>query len=170
MSDRKIIFAVILPLKVKLFRATVAYMTLEVWSLSIHYLIRFWTKRYPKFEPLRMVQNEHILSFLTKTEFFKTLFCQGSDNTLQDGSVVETIVECKLLIFRLLSFSVPNKNYGSPTRVTMLKVAPNMADATSMKHPVSILNNIIVTKTMPLQSLWLLSTLSLQLLISSFIQ
>ena len=66
---------------------------------------------------------------------------------MQDGSVVETIVGCKLLIFRLLSFSVPNKNYGSPTRVTMLKVATNMADATSMKHSVSIFNNTIVTKT-----------------------
>ena len=39
-----------------------------------------------------------------------------------------------------------SKNDGSPTRVTRLKVAPNMADPTSMKHPVSSLNMILGKK------------------------
>ena len=30
-----------------------------------------------------------------------------------------------------------SKNYGSPTHVTRLKVAPNMADPNSRKHSVS---------------------------------
>ena len=34
------------------------------------------------------------------------------------------------------------QNYGNPTRVTRLKVAPNMADPTSMKHSVSNLKTI----------------------------
>ena len=52
---------------------------------------------------------------------------------MQDVSVA---VYGKLLIFILLSFNVP-KNSGSPTRVTRLKVPPNMTDPTSMKHSVS---------------------------------
>ena len=35
-----------------------------------------------------------------------------------------------------------NKNYGSPARVTRLKVAPNMADPTGIKHPVASLNKV----------------------------
>ena len=38
----------------------------------------------------------------------------------------------KLLISKLPSFE-SSKNYGSPTRVTRLKVAPNMADPISIK-------------------------------------
>ena len=40
-------------------------------------------------------------------------------------------------MLRLLSFTV--QNYGSLKHVTRLKVAPNMADQTSMKHPISSL-------------------------------
>ena len=41
----------------------------------------------------------------------------------------------EILVFRLFNLKATSfrcsKNYGSPTRVTMLKVAPNMADPIS---------------------------------------
>ena len=36
-----------------------------------------------------------------------------------------------------------SKNYGNPTHVTRLKVAPSMADPTSMKHSVSNLKVVL---------------------------
>ena len=56
-------------------------------------------------------------------------------------SAAETIFNTKLLIFTLPSFSLP-KIHGSPTRVTMLKVATNMADPISINYSVSSLNRI----------------------------
>ena len=44
-----------------------------------------------------------------------------------------------VLIFKCDKQKIKNK-YGSPTRVAMLKVAPNMADQTGMKLSVSSLN------------------------------
>ena len=57
-------------------------------------------------------------------------FWQSVDAIVEDVSVAETIHN--LLISRLTIFQC-SKNYGSPTRVTSLKVAPNMADPISIK-------------------------------------
>ena len=43
-----------------------------------------------KFEANRVVQNVQIVSFLTKTEFFKTIF-DNVDAILQDVSVAEQL-------------------------------------------------------------------------------
>ena len=74
-----------------------------------------WTKSYgPKFTKFR--------AFWQKTWVFKKSFLTKRQRHFSDVCVAETIV---------------SKNYGSPTPVTWLKVAPNMADPTSMKHSVS---------------------------------
>ena len=58
---------------------------------------------------------------------------------MQDVSVAETIVEWEPINFQTTIFHC-SKYYGSVTRVTMLKVAPNMVYATSMKQSVSSLD------------------------------
>ena len=66
------------------------------------------------------------MSFLTK---IVNHFWQSVDAILKDGYVTETVVWCKniiFLVYRLSTFK-SSKNYGSPTHVTRLKVAPNMA-------------------------------------------
>ena len=57
---------------------------------------------------------------------------------MQDVSVAETIVQWYTIYFQTTIFQC-SKNFGSPTSVTRLKIAPNMADPTSMKHSVSSL-------------------------------
>ena len=43
-----------------------------------------------------------------------------------------------------IGFTIGFKNNGNPTRITRLKVAPNMADPTSTKHPVSSLKQYVM--------------------------
>ena len=52
---------------------------------------------------------------------------------LEDVPVAETIVWCYNINLKTIIFQL-SKNYGSPTRVTRLKVAPNMADANSLNE------------------------------------
>ena len=102
---RKAIFAVKLPLE--FFRATVA--NAKTGSLkSLHtlfetYLVTCWwnLNQFVWFEMYKFV------SFLTKNGVFKNHFGQSVKVILQDVSEAETIVNGKLLIFRILSFSVP---------------------------------------------------------------
>ena len=65
-----------------------------------------------------------------KKEFFQTHFWQSVDSILWDVSAVETnnwwlTINSQTTIMRC------SKQYGSPTRVTRFKVAPNMSDPTS---------------------------------------
>ena len=78
-------------------------------------------------------------SFFDKNRVFKKNLT-NVDATLQDVSVPETIFNGKLLIFKLLSFSF-EKIRVVPTRVSRLKIAPNMADPTSIKDSVNSLKS-----------------------------
>ena len=60
-------------------------------------------------------------------------FWQSIDAILEDVSVTEELFNAELLIWGLPYFSV-HKNYLSPTRVTRLNVAPNMADPIGLKE------------------------------------
>ena len=64
------------------------------------------------------------------TKFF-FFFLNIFDAILEDVSVAETI-DAKTTIFHC------SKHYGSPTCVTRLKVAPNMADPISIKKLISV--------------------------------
>ena len=106
-------------------------LTLEVYSLAIHYLISIWTtcwwnlnkivwfelyKKCELFDPKKMVNH----------------FWQSVDAILEDVPVTETIVWCLTNNLKPIIFQ-GSKNYGSPTRVTRLKFALNMADPISLK-------------------------------------
>ena len=60
-------------------------------------------------------------------------FEQRFDAILEDVSVTETIVWCYIINLKTIIFQC-SKNYGTPTRVTRLKVAPNMADPISFNE------------------------------------
>ena len=71
-------------------------------------------------------------------------FWQSVDAILKDVFVTETIVWCWTINLKTIIFQC-SKNYDIPTRVTRLKVAPNMADrlkiAPDMADPISINEN-----------------------------
>ena len=98
-----------------------------------------------KFEQNHWSKLHEILSFLTKNQVFKNHFWQSADAILEDVSVAETIVQCKNINFQTTIFQC-SKNYSSLTRVTRLKVAPNMADPISIKDWDSTFNTYTITK------------------------
>ena len=67
---------------------------------------------------VRNVQNLEL--FDKKPSFFQTIV----DKAL-------TTINFQTIIFQR------SKNYGSPTLVTRMKIAPNIADPTSMQHSVT---------------------------------
>ena len=60
-------------------------------------------------------------------------FCQSVDAILEDVSVNETIIWCLTINLETIIFQC-SKNYGSPTRVTRIKVEPNTADPISVNE------------------------------------
>ena len=60
-------------------------------------------------------------------------FWQRVDAILEDVSVTETIVRCQTINLNTIIFQ-SSENYGSPTSVTRLNVAPNMADPISLNE------------------------------------
>ena len=58
-------------------------------------------------------------------------FWQSVDAILDDVSVIEKIVWCQTINLKTIIFQC-SKNYDSPTRVTRLKLAPDMADPNSL--------------------------------------
>ena len=95
-----------------------------------------------KFELNCMVQNVQNYEALEQNpKFFKTILTKSWRHfaRLFFFFLAATISFGTVLMFRLLSFTIP-KNNGSRARVIRLKVAPNTADLTSMKHPISSLN------------------------------
>ena len=96
-----------------------------------------------KFEQNRMVQTTRNLEFFDqkkkkkkKKRVFFPHFWQSADAILEHVSVAESIVYCWNIKFQTTIFQ-RSKNYVSLTRVTRLKVAPNMADPISIKDSVS---------------------------------
>ena len=73
-----------------------------------------------------LTENEKMVSHFDKllTPFWKTFLW------------LKQFFDAKLLIKRLSSFSVPKTSKHSPTCVTRLKVAPNMADPISLNEEV----------------------------------
>ena len=69
-------------------------------------------------------------------------FWQSLDAILEDVSVTEAIVWCYNINSKTIIFQC-SKNYGTPTRVTKLKVASNMADPISLNENLRSLNHII---------------------------
>ena len=93
-----------------------------------------------KFEPNRKVRNvQNVEFFAKKNEFFKTIFDKALTPFCKAFLQLKQLFNDKLLTFRLLSFSFFQK-----LRITRLKAASNNADPTSMKHPVSTLNETIL--------------------------
>ena len=80
-------------------------------------------------------------------------FWHSVDAILEDISVTETIVWCQNINSKTIIFHC-SKNYSSPTRVTRLKVAPNMADPISLNEnlPYS-LKGVLHPKTLFLKTL-----------------
>ena len=60
-------------------------------------------------------------------------FWQSVHVILENVSVTETIVWCLTINLKTIIFQC-SKNYGSPTHITRLKVAPNMADPNSLNE------------------------------------
>ena len=58
---------------------------------------------------------------------------QSVDAILEDVSASETVIWCLNINLKTIILQ-PSKNYGSPTRVTTLKLAPNMADPISFNE------------------------------------
>ena len=90
MPDRKISFAVNLPLK--LFRATIA--NADIGSLSLYSLKNCLDHMLVKFEQNRMVQTTQNFELLNKIFFFYNHFWRTVDASLEEVSVAEIIVLC----------------------------------------------------------------------------
>ena len=78
-----------------------------------------------------MVQITRNCELFEKKNVFFNHFLQTVDAILEDVSEPEMIVYYQAIESRLPSFSVLKI---SPTRVTRLKIAPNMADPISIKN------------------------------------
>ena len=116
-------------------RGSNTYQIYIIWYVLGPHVGQIWT------EPNRMVRNVQNFDFFgQQTEFFKPfltkrwrLFARrfySWNNCLMVNCFQTTIFQC-------------SKSYGSPTRVISLKVEPNMADPTSMKHTVSSLQLVL---------------------------
>ena len=113
------------------FMLSLLILTLKVLSLSIHYLISIWTTCWWNWNKIVWSELYRILIFLTKK--MVNHFWQNVDAILEDVSVNETIIWCQTINQETIIFQC-SKNYGSPTRVTRLKVEPNMADSISLNE------------------------------------
>ena len=131
----KSIFVVNLPLKL----SDAIVDNADIRSLkSLHTLFdKYLNHILVKFEQNRIVQTTRnfelfdkkpgfLKPFLTKLwRHFGRRFCSWNNCLMLNYwfPVLTTIFQC-------------SENYGSPTRVTRLKVAPNMADPISIKDPI----------------------------------
>ena len=107
-------------------------LTLEVSSVSILYLIRIWTTCWPNVNQIVWSKMYNICALWQNNRVFflikaLTLFCKTFLSLKQ-------LFNGNLIIFRLLSFSVPR---------IRLKFTPNMADPTGMKQPVGSLKILL---------------------------
>ena len=78
-------------------------LTLEVYSLSIHYLISIWTKCCWNWNKIVWSELHKILSFF----FYKKMvnhFWQGVDAILKNISATETIVWCQTINLKNINF------------------------------------------------------------------
>ena len=111
-------------------------LTFEVLK-SLHTLLdKYLDHLLVKFEQHGMgptIQNFELLTKNKKTKtktkktFFQNHFWQSVDAILEDVSVAKTIVWYLTINLETIIFQCSKTN-GSPTSVTRLKVAPNMAD------------------------------------------
>ena len=99
----------------------------DIGSLkSLHTLFgKYLDHMLVKFEQNHKVQTIQNFELFDKKKQFNH-FWQSVDAILEDASVTETSVET--IVFHC------SQNYVSPTGVTRLKVAPNMADLISLNE------------------------------------
>ena len=128
----KSVFGANLPLKP--FPATVA--NVDIGSLkSLHtFLKNVCTTCQINLNKIVWSKIYKILSCLTKNRVCKSHFWQSADAILEDVCVAETII-CLILKYQFSDYIIfqCSKNYYSPTCVTRLKLAPNMAEPISLK-------------------------------------
>ena len=111
-------FAAKIDFPIGAFYVTIADADVGSLSLSIHYLINIWSTYWWNLNKIVLSEPYKILKC---SRHFGRRFCDWN-NCLMLNINSETI------IFQY------SKNYGTPTRVTRLKVAPNMADPISLSE------------------------------------
>ena len=109
---------------------------------SLHTLfLKYLDHMLVKFEQNQIIQNFELFD-----KKMVNYFWQNVDAILEDVSVTKTIVWCWTINIKTIIFQC-SKNYGSPTRtrVSRLKVAPNMADPISLneKRPYRYKNYLV---------------------------
>ena len=85
---------------------------------------------------MKFEQNRMVRTIQNNVLFDKKMvsnFWQSVDAILEDVSATETIIWCLNINLKTIIFQC-SKNYGSPTRVTRLKVPPNIADSISLNE------------------------------------
>ena len=106
-------------------------LTMEVWSRSIHYLVSILTTCWWN---LNKIVYLYMWFYMWNFELCdKKMVNHFWQSVLEDVPVTETIVWCKTINLKTIIFQC-SKNHGSPTRVTRLKVAPNMANPISLNE------------------------------------
>ena len=124
----------------KLFCGTVANADMKSLKSLHTFFDMYLDNMLKKFESNFMVQNYKIRAFSIKPDFLKTIFDKALRPFWKTFLLLKELFNGDVLIFNTI-FQC-SKNCDSPTRVTRLIVAPNMADPTSMEHPLSSLNDI----------------------------
>ena len=125
--DRKIDFWNNLALK--LFRATIANVDIESQKSLPTFLTKCLYHMLVKFEQICIVPTTQNFELFDKNQAFKNHFWQSVDAILEDVFVAESIIQCSTINLKITIFQC-SKNYDSPTRITRLKAALNMADPT----------------------------------------
>ena len=115
-------------------------LTLEVWCLSIHYLITIiiiiiiWTQSYgPNHTKCCAFWQKWLTIFdIVLTPFWKTFLC------------LKQVFDAKISIQRISINFQCSKNNGTPTLATGLKIAPNMTDPISERLPKGFVSRAVI--------------------------
>ena len=109
-------------------------LTLKVESLSIHYLVSIWTTNWWNLNKIVWSEPYKILCFLTKK--WLTIFDKVLTPFWKTFLWLKQLLDALKYWFKdyHLSHLSVFQNYDSRTRVTRLKVAPNMADSISLNE------------------------------------
>ena len=110
-------------------------LTLEVYSLFLHYLLCVWTICRWNLNKIIWSDIYKILSLSIENRVYLKLFSTKLWHHL--GRCFYSLLKAKLLIWRLPSFSITNITFGT-TLLTRLKIASNLADLISIIRKIQI--------------------------------
>ena len=133
MPDRKIIFCSKFAIKTlpgyrcKCWRR-IYKISYIIWYVFRPHASEIWTKSYG-------LNFTKFLAFWQKVRFKKIILYNEFMPFCKTVLKLKQLFNDKRLNFQATIFQCP-KNYGSPTRVTRLKVAPYMADPTSIEQSI----------------------------------